>query len=105
MNLFDELPEGKRRFGEELGATLWGGTVYERLLTAGDVVHFPEGEAGTHQFRNDTDEPFRLLIGSSKSRLNVAGYPDSGKVFITGPQVRRTRLRDAPELDYWEGEA
>ena len=30
MNLFDDLPaEGKRRFGEELGGTLWGGTVYE----------------------------------------------------------------------------
>jgi hypothetical protein len=29
MNLFDALPEdGERRFGEELGATLWGGTVY-----------------------------------------------------------------------------
>ena len=27
MNLFDV--EGERRFGEELGAKLWGGTVYE----------------------------------------------------------------------------
>jgi uncharacterized cupin superfamily protein len=30
LNLFDELPaDGERRFGDELGATLWGGTVYE----------------------------------------------------------------------------
>ena len=54
----------------------------ERVLEPGDVVHFPEGEPGTHQFRNDTEEPVRVLLGSSKSRLYVAGYPDSGKLFV-----------------------
>jgi uncharacterized cupin superfamily protein len=30
MNLYNPLPgEGERRFGEELGAALWGGTVYD----------------------------------------------------------------------------
>jgi uncharacterized cupin superfamily protein len=30
MNLFEPLgEEGRRRFGESLGGTLWGGTVYE----------------------------------------------------------------------------
>ena len=75
----------------------------ERELAPGDVVHFPEGEPGTHQLRNDTDEPFRVLIGSTKSPLNVAGYPDSGKVLIDMPG-RRRMLRDGPELDYWDGE-
>ena len=48
MNLFDELPEdGKLRFGDRLGATLWGGTVYE--LAPGEHVcpyhwHFGEEE-------------------------------------------------------------
>jgi uncharacterized cupin superfamily protein len=48
MNLFDDLPEeGERRFGEELGAKLWGGTVYE--LAPGKKVcayhwHFGEEE-------------------------------------------------------------
>src|SRR5437879_13884024 len=48
MNLFDDLPEeGERRFGEELGGTLWGGTVYE--LAPGERVcpyhwHFGEEE-------------------------------------------------------------
>jgi uncharacterized cupin superfamily protein len=75
----------------------------ERELAPGDVVHFPEGEPGTHQLRNDSDEPFRVLIGSTKSPLNVAGYPDSGKILIDLPG-RRRMLRDGPELDYWEGE-
>jgi uncharacterized cupin superfamily protein len=75
----------------------------ERELRPGDVVHFPEGEPGTHQLRNDTGEPFRVLIGSTKSPLNVAGYPDSNKILIDMPGKRRM-LRDGPELDYWEGE-
>jgi uncharacterized cupin superfamily protein len=76
----------------------------ERALAPGDFVHFPEGEAGTHQLRNDSAEPFRVLIGSTKSPLNFAGYPDSGKVLIDTPG-RRRMLRDGGELDYWEGES
>jgi uncharacterized cupin superfamily protein len=77
----------------------------ERLLAPGDVVAFPEGEAGAHQLRNDSDAPFRVLIGSTKSGLYVAGYPDSGKLLIDAPaHGRRTMLRDTPELDYWDNE-
>jgi uncharacterized cupin superfamily protein len=76
----------------------------EHALAPGDFVYFPEGEAGTHQLRNDTAEPFRVLIGSTKSPLNVAGYPDSRKVLIDAPG-RRRMLRDGGELDYWEGES
>jgi uncharacterized cupin superfamily protein len=75
----------------------------ERRLSSGDVVHFPEGESGAHQFRNDGDAPFRVLIGSTKSRLNVAGYPDSAKLLIDAPDACRM-VRDSPELDYWDGE-
>jgi uncharacterized cupin superfamily protein len=77
----------------------------ERVLTPGDVVAFPEGEAGAHQLRNDSDSPFRVLIASTKSGLYVAGYPDSGKLLIDAPADGvRTMLRDTPELDYWDGE-
>jgi uncharacterized cupin superfamily protein len=75
----------------------------ERELAAGDVVHFPEGEAGSHHLRNDTDEPFRVLIGSTKPELTVCGYPDSGKILIDLPGRRRI-FEDGDELDYWDGE-
>jgi uncharacterized cupin superfamily protein len=75
----------------------------ERELTPGDVVHFPEGEPGTHQLWNDTAEPFRVLIASTKSPLNVCGYPDSDKLLVDLPG-RRRMLRDGQELDYWDGE-
>jgi len=77
----------------------------ERLLAPGDLVAFPEGEAGAHQLRNDSDVPFRVLIASTKSGVYVAGYPDSGKLMIDAlSHGRRTILRDASELDYWDGE-
>ena len=77
----------------------------ERVLAAGDVVAFPEGEAGAHQLRNDSTEPFRVLIGSTKSGLYVAVYPDSNKLLIDAPaHGRRHMLRDTPELDYWDSE-
>jgi uncharacterized cupin superfamily protein len=77
----------------------------ERMLGVGDLVAFPEGEAGAHQLRNDSDEPFRVVIASTKSDVYVAGYPDSGKLLIEAPAHGiRTMLRDAPELDYWDGE-
>jgi uncharacterized cupin superfamily protein len=77
----------------------------ERTLSPGDIVAFPEGEAGAHQLRNDSTAPFRVLIGSTKSGLYAAGYPDSGKLLLDAPALgKRTMLRDAPELDYWDGE-
>ena len=75
----------------------------ERRLAPGDVVHFPEGEAGAHQFRNDGAAPLRVLIGSTKSGLCVAGYPDSGKLLIDAPDARRM-IHDSPEVEYWDGE-
>ena len=77
----------------------------ERTLAPGDLVAFPEGEAGAHQLRNDSEAPFRVLIGSTKSGVYVAGYPDSRKLLVDAPtHGMRAMLRDAPELDYWDGE-
>ena len=77
----------------------------ERTLTVGDVVAFPEGEAGAHQLRNDSDASFRVLIASTKSGVYAAGYPDSGKLLIDVPaHGLRKMLRDGPELEYWDEE-
>jgi uncharacterized cupin superfamily protein len=77
----------------------------ERVLEPGDVVAFPEGEAGAHQLRNDSDAPFRVLIGSTKSGVCIAGYPDSRKLLLDAQaHGLRKMLADRPELDYWHGE-
>ena len=77
----------------------------ERVLTPGDLVAFPEGEAGAHQLRNDSEEPFRVLIASTKSDLCVAVYPDSGKIGIfTGNRDDDVMVRKTSSVGYYDGE-
>jgi uncharacterized cupin superfamily protein len=111
INLLDDEPQ---RFGERLGAGLWGGTLYElapgegspyhwhygeeeilvciagrptlrtpegeRVLEQWDVAWFVRGPVGTHQVRNETDQPARVVMFSTCSDPEVCVYPDDGKV-------------------------
>jgi len=75
----------------------------ERKVERGDLIAFPPGPDGAHQVRNDTDEPARLLIFSSPSDYEIAEYPDSGKIGLFAPNLRRFLRADA-DVDYFEGE-
>jgi uncharacterized cupin superfamily protein len=79
----------------------------EHELRPGDVVCFPEGPEGAHQVRNDTDEPVKVLIASTKQVPDAAVYPDSGKVGLwTGNDADPPRLfRIESAVDYWDGES
>jgi uncharacterized cupin superfamily protein len=78
----------------------------EQTLEAGDVAVFPEGPEGAHQVINNTDEPIRVVLLSSKSPLAIVHYPDSGKVGLwSSSEGYQAMLRTEPKLDYWEGEA
>ena len=70
----------------------------ERELEPGDVVNFPEGEAGAHDVANRSAENVRVAIFSTL-RKGFPEYPDAGKVGAGG---RFFRLADA--VDYFEGE-
>jgi len=78
----------------------------EHVLRPGDVVCFPEGPDGAHLVRNETDEPVRVLIASTKSLPATVVYPDSGKVGIwTGDPADPQRIfRIGSAVDYWDGE-
>ena len=76
----------------------------ERMLRRGDVVCFPPGPEGAHLFRNDGEETARFAMPSTISTgADVAVYPDSGKVKISGPGFSM-RMAFGEERDYWEGE-
>ncbi|HUP32977.1 MAG TPA: cupin domain-containing protein [Gaiellaceae bacterium] len=78
----------------------------EHELRPGDVVCFPEGPAGAHLVRNDTGEPLRVLLGSTKGNPQLAVYPDSGKIGMwPGNDADPPQLfaRDSA-VGYWEGE-
>ena len=48
----------------------------ERQLDEGDVVHFPTGADGSHESRNDTDEPVRYVVAGTRVSPEVVEYPD-----------------------------
>lgn len=58
--------------------------------------------------RNDTDEPVKVLVLSTKTSPDMAVYPDSGKVGVWSgyDEADPGRLfRIASEVDYWDGES
>jgi uncharacterized cupin superfamily protein len=69
----------------------------ERTLRRGDVVCFPTGPEGAHQFRG----PGTVLVLSASRALETIEYPDSGKI-ATRPPGKVWRAGDT--VDYWEGE-
>lgn len=74
----------------------------ERDLRAGELVAFPDGEAGAHTLYNRSDELVRVAIFSTRNQ-GSAHYPDSGKVGA-GPPWDRLYFRRSDAVDYWEGE-
>ncbi len=79
----------------------------EHELRPGDVVCFREGPEGAHQVSNDSAEPIKVLIASTKQLPDAAVYPDSGKIGVwTGnEEADPGRLfRISSEVDYWDGE-
>jgi uncharacterized cupin superfamily protein len=54
----------------------------EEELRAGDVVYFPEGREGLHDFSNPSDEPARMIGISSKRFPDVVAYPERGVAWV-----------------------
>ena len=81
----------------------------ERRLVPGDVVVFRCGQDGAHQLRNDTDEPVRVLMVSSKADIEAVVYPDSDKIgvmarAIGGGDPVRILVQGTPSVGYYDGE-
>jgi uncharacterized cupin superfamily protein len=60
-------------------------------LPEGEVVAFPRGERGAHGYRNDSDEPVRVLMVSEMNGPNISVYPDANRigVFDAGQRAQR----------------
>src|SRR3954447_22266018 len=54
----------------------------EERLAAGDVVYFPEGVDGLHDFSNPSDEPARFLAISTKRFPDLLVYPERGVAWV-----------------------
>jgi uncharacterized cupin superfamily protein len=51
-------------------------------LAEGEVVAFPRGERGAHGYRNDGDEPVRVLMISEMDGPNISVYPDTNQIGV-----------------------
>jgi uncharacterized cupin superfamily protein len=60
-------------------------------LPEGEVVAFPRGERGAHGYRNDTDEPVRVLVMSEMNGPNISVYPDANQIGIFDAGRREER--------------
>ena len=102
--------------GEELLIVLSGAPTLrtpegERVLRAGEVVHFARGAEGAHQLSNRSDEVTRYLIAAAQGTPEIVEYPDSGKVAAMartesargGPLYTMHRLDDS--VEYFDGES
>jgi uncharacterized cupin superfamily protein len=80
-----------------------------RELEPGEAVHFPLGEEGAHQIRNDGEEVATFLAVSSHGRPDVVVYPDSDKIGV-GERLPhggglRAFFRRGDRVGYFEGES
>jgi len=51
-------------------------------LAEGEVVAFPRGERGAHGYRNDGEEPVRVLMISEMQGPNISVYPDRNQIGV-----------------------
>jgi uncharacterized cupin superfamily protein len=95
---------------EGKGSYRFGEASYD--VAAGDVLGAPRGGPEyAHKLVNTGDSTLRYLAISSRARIEVCEYPDSGKfgVFSRDEHDGETRFRylgrAENSIDYWDGES
>ncbi len=67
----------------------------EETLGPGDVVYFPEGRDGLHDFSNPAAEPARIVGISTKRFPDVLVYPERGVAWVATRHPERPVPDDA----------
>lgn len=76
----------------------------ERKVCTGDLLFFPAGPEGAHKLTNTSEtEVLRYIDFDVIHDLDVAIYPDSGKLGIWGKETNRIYPMDA-DVEYYQGE-
>jgi uncharacterized cupin superfamily protein len=114
-----EIPPGQSicpyhyHYGEEEWLLVLAGSPTLRTpdgtaqLAVWDVICFPDGAAGAHAVRNDSDQVVRVLMYSNVTTPGVTVYPDSDKVGVwsDGNPEDTLLFPRASATDYYSGEA
>lgn len=69
----------------------------KETLRPGDVVYFPEGRDGLHDFSNPTDQPARVIGISTKRFPDVLAYPERGVAWVATRHPERPVDKDTDQ--------
>ena len=76
----------------------------ERKVRAGELLFFPAGPEGAHKLTNSSETEMLTYIDFDVAHdLDIAVYPDSGKIGIWGMGINKIYPQDA-DVDYYDGE-
>jgi len=110
-----ELPFGKSAYpyhyhtqNEEVFYILSGtGTLRtpagESPVSAGDFLFFPACEAGAHKLINTGEETLTYIDFDVRHDIDVAFYPDSGKIGVWGENINQL-YKTCDQVNYYEDE-
>jgi uncharacterized cupin superfamily protein len=76
----------------------------ENNVSAGNFLHFPTGEQGAHKLTNTSETETLVYIDfDTRNPVDIAFYPDSGKVGFWGKGLGQVfKLNN--KVDYYDGE-
>jgi uncharacterized cupin superfamily protein len=69
----------------------------EEALRPGDVIYFPEGRDGLHDFSNPADQPARVIGISTKRFPDVLAYPERGVAWVATRHPERPVGKDTDQ--------
>ena len=69
----------------------------DEMLAPGDVLYFPEGPDGLHDFFNPGAEPARIIGISTKRFPDVVAYPERGVAWVATRHPERAAGDDGDE--------
>lgn len=73
-------------------------------ISAGDFLFFPPNEKGAHKLTNISDTEMLVYIDfDTKNEIDVAFYPDSGKIGIWGKNINQV-YKVNKQTEYYDGE-
>jgi uncharacterized cupin superfamily protein len=112
----NEIPPGKSAYpyhyhtqNEEVYYIISGsGTLKtpsgDRAVSAGDFLFFPADESGAHKLTNASESEMLVYIDfDTKNDIDIAFYPDSGKIGIWGKGINQL-YKVSDKVDYYENE-
>lgn len=76
----------------------------ERPVAAGDLIFFPANEKGAHKLTNTSKTEMLIYLDfDTHNDLDVAFYPDSGKIGVWGQGINQV-YRVQEQVTYYDGE-